>query len=89
MARVTVEWVRDGTIQWEAWWVRRHGYTRNPDPPGRQAHIGFANEDLRRNGLPLLRTTPDGALYADVSDGRIADFRSVIEYHGFQIERVS
>jgi hypothetical protein len=88
MARVIVQWIRQGNIQWEAWWVNRYGYTRNPEPPGLKAHVGFANEDLRRNGLPQLRAL-DGTLFADVPDARIPGFREVIGYHGFRIELIS
>lgn len=84
MARISITWASDGSIHWEDWWVQRHGHIRTRQP-GEKEHVGFANYDLQKNGLPKLAPTDDGnyVIVADQVD--YADVKHLLEYHGFAV----
>jgi hypothetical protein len=85
VARVGVAWSEDGSINWENWWVRRHGHTRTR-LPGESDHVSFVNFDLLRNGLPRLATDGDGFLCIDVTQRDYHNAVYWLEYHGFRVE---
>lgn len=82
MTTLAVRWARDGNIQWEDWWVRRHGYRRTRQP-GEKEHISFANHDLLLNGLPRLREHEDGSMSIDVTPQNEPVVRHLLDDHGF------
>lgn len=84
MARVPVTWASDGTVEWEHWWVQRHGHVRSRQPTEEQ-HVSFANYDLQKNGLPRLASQADGNYVIFVEQSDYANVKYLLEYHGFAI----
>lgn len=82
MKTLAVQWVRDGSLQWEGWWLKRYGHQRTR-VPGEADHISFANFDLRHNGLPTLREDNEGRLFIDVTPVTEANVLHLLQYHGF------
>jgi hypothetical protein len=81
-----IVWARQGTVQWEEWWVRQHGPSRS-HVPSMEEHVGFANFDLERNGLPRILRGSNGDFYLDLpNDLHASGAKRVIEYHGFELE---
>lgn len=87
MLRITVQWVEYGAIQWEDWWVSRHGQNlgRTATP---EEHVGFANFDLSHVGLPKLAPTADGQyLLPLVPDNKEATAVEILRKHGFAVTK--
>lgn len=83
METQVVLWTRAGQTQWGAGWVERYGQTKSHEP-GEDEHIGFANFDLRGNGLPELRRSGRQivVLLHDLQEARRV--LEIIRYHGFE-----
>jgi hypothetical protein len=89
MPTYEVTWARQGTVRWEKWWLDERGPWRT-HIPGFEEHVGFANFDLGRNGLPELRVTANGALAIDLdSQHQLNELREnaaeILNWHGFKL----
>jgi hypothetical protein len=63
--RIFIYWAKQGRVNWETDWVTVRGYSRS-HIPGLEEHVGFANHDLRINGLPTIQSDDSGRMYLDV-----------------------
>jgi hypothetical protein len=81
---LALAWVKQGTIHWEEWWVKRHGETLKK-VPGLQNHVSFANYDLNRSGCPPVVLEDDKLEIHNVPLSKLDVVQQIIEYHGFQI----
>ena len=63
--QVFVYWAKQGKVKWSDDWVDARGYSRS-HIPGLDEHLGFANYDLRLNGLPEIQRNREGRLYLNV-----------------------
>lgn len=61
-----LQWVRQGKVAWRKDWVATYGAARSHIPSLDQ-HIGFANFDLERNGLPTIEKDTEGDPYVTAS----------------------
>ena len=85
---VLVDWVKQGAIHWEDWWVKDHGYALDRIP-GLKDHISFANYDLERNGCPIITLNGKQLELKDVPDDKIMVVYQILDYHGFKVVSVS
>lgn len=80
--------VAPGTIQWEEWWVRRHGENLGRTPT-EDDQISFANFDLTNNGYPRVSRIDDRLVVSAARQEHLSGIEEVLSYHGFSVERVS
>lgn len=85
MLRMTARWAEYGSINWEDWWVSKHGENlgRRATP---EEHVGFANFDLSHVGLPKLVLRADGSyLLPLVPDEKQSLAIEILHKHGFEV----
>ncbi len=63
--RQWLDWRRYGDVHWAGGLVERHGRTRSRIPT-MWDHVGFANFDLGRAGLPIIEVDDTGRLFVDL-----------------------
>lgn len=78
-------WKRPGQTQWGQGWVEQYGRTKTHEP-GEEEHIGFANHDLRHNGLPILRREGRDLVVSVADDAEAMRVLRIVRYHGFEFE---
>jgi hypothetical protein len=84
MATLRVEWVKQGVIRWEDWYVKEKGH-RIDTIPGLKEHISFANFDLKKNGCPPIVAENNILEIQDIPTNRIEKATEVLTYHGFKV----
>jgi hypothetical protein len=82
---LNIVWTKQGTINWEDWWVKGQGHKLDKIP-GLKDHISFADFDLKRNGCPLITVTDDGLEIRDISADKLETVERIIHYHGFSLK---
>lgn len=63
-----------------------HGYTRSHIPSPDEL-VGFANYDLKMNGLPIIERLTDGELGIVVEFGQSPLILNIMRRHGFEFKR--
>lgn len=84
VATLRVEWVKQGEIKWEKWYVEKKGYLIDKIP-GLKDHISFANFDLKKNGCPPIVVDGKTLEVQDVPSHKLRIATQVLTYHGFKI----
>src|SRR6476646_1876136 len=91
MFRLRVIWERQGEVRWESDWTGRYGHTRS-HVPGLDEHLGFANYDLKRNGLPEIQKSPEGDLLIEFDPIAVSGLPANAGWaiiHGAAVERMT
>ena len=78
-----IEWREQGQIDWELWWVLRHGYTRT-ETPNLENHISFANFELKHYNSMIIKENKMLIIeYHQAQEGKI---KIILKKHGFYIK---
>ena len=91
MSNRTDIWIKratSGTIQWEDWWVRRHGQNLKKIPT-EEDQVSFANFDLTNNGYPRISRIRGELVVVGAREDSREGIEEVLAYHGFSIVRIT
>lgn len=88
MSTLRIEWVKQGNIRWEDWYVEKKGYQIDKIP-GLKDHISFANFDLSQNGCPTIVAKENILEIQDLPNNKIQIATQILAYHGFKIVSTS